>query len=184
MLEELKRLQTHIANFQERLKNLEAENTSLHQQKKEMEKHHDEHTTQQTTTLRSKQDKIDTLTNNLNNLQDQYNALNQDAKTLAERYSRLEKGCTDLKSRFQEILAERNELRVLKEKLHHEQTSAKQEIANLKEERVQLLEKNEHAKLKVEAIIARLAVLGTDEDKNTQEIQKLAHPSEHNEEAQ
>lgn len=67
MLEELKRLQTHIANFQERLKNLEAENTSLHQQKKEMEKHHDEHTTQQTTTLRSKQDKIDTLTNNLNN---------------------------------------------------------------------------------------------------------------------
>lgn len=49
---------------------------------------------------------------------------------------------------------------------------------------MQLLEKNEHAKLKVEAIIARLAILGTDEDKNTQEIQKLAHPSEHNEEAQ
>lgn len=42
--------------------------------------------------------------------------------------------------------------------------------------------KNEHAKAKVEAIIQRLAVLGTEQDHHAQEIQQLAHPTEAGEE--
>ena len=37
--------------------------------------------------------------------------------------------------------------------------------------------KNELAKAKVEAIIQRLAILGTAQDQNAQEIQQLAHPN-------
>jgi hypothetical protein len=45
-----------------------------------------------------------------------------------------------------------------------------------------LIQKNEHAKTKVEAIIQRLSILGTEQDHHAQEIQQLAHPSESNEE--
>ena len=102
---------------------------------------------------------------------------------MAERYGRLEKSCTDLKNRFQEILAERNELRVVKEKVLGEQRQAQQEIQELQSEKTRLIQKNEHAKAKVEAIIQRLAILGTEQDQHAQEIQQLAHPSETNEEA-
>ncbi len=37
--------------------------------------------------------------------------------------------------------------------------------------------KNELAKAKVEAIIQRLAILGTAQDQHAQEIQQLAHPN-------
>ncbi len=95
----------------------------------------------------------------------------------------LKKSCTDLKNRFQEILAERNELRIIKEKMQNEQRHAQQEIQGLQQERERLLQKNEHAKAKVEAIIQRLAILGTAQDHHAQEIQQLAHPTETNEEA-
>ena len=100
---------------------------------------------------------------------------------MADRYGRLEKSCTDLKNRFQEILAERNELRVVKEKMQNEQRLAQQEIQALQQERERLLQKNEHAKAKVEAIIQRLSILGTAQDQHAQEIQQLAHPTESNE---
>ena len=79
-------------------------------------------------------------------------------------------------------MAERNELRVLKEKMLTEQRHAQQEIQELKAERTRLIQKNEHAKTKVEAIIQRLAILGTEQDQHAQEIQQLAHPTEINEE--
>ena len=108
--------------------------------------------------------------------------MNTDATALADRYSRLEKSCTDLKNRFQEILAERNELRAIKEKMNNDQLLAQQEIQALQQERERLLQKNEHAKAKVEAIIQRLAILGTEQDHHAQEIQQLAHPTEAGEE--
>ena len=80
-------------------------------------------------------------------------------------------------------MAERNELRVVKEKMQNEQRHAMQEIQSLQQERQRLLQKNEHAKAKVEAIIQRLAVLGTAQDQHAQEIQQLAHPTDANEEA-
>ena len=107
----------------------------------------------------------------------QFQQLNQDANTLAERYSRLEKSTTDLKNRFQEILAERNELRVTKEKLQSQQRQTQQELHDLQQDRDRLLQKNELAKAKVEAIIQRLAILGTAQDQHAQEIQQLAHPN-------
>ncbi len=67
--------------------------------------------------------------------------MNQDANTLAERYSRLEKSTTDLKNRFQEILAERNELRVTKEKLQSHQRQTQQELHDLQQDRDRLLQK-------------------------------------------
>ena len=79
-------------------------------------------------------------------------------------------------------MAERNELRIVKEKMQNEQRRAQQEIQGLKQERERLLHKNEHAKAKVEAIIQRLAILGTAQDQHAQEIQQLAHPTESNEE--
>lgn len=103
--------------------------------------------------------------------------MNQDANTLAERYSRLEKSTTDLKNRFQEILAERNELRVAKEKLQAHQRQTQQELHDLQQDRDRLLQKNELAKSKVEAIIQRLGILGTAQDQHAQEIQQLAHPN-------
>jgi hypothetical protein len=51
----------------------------------------------------------------------------------------------------------------------------------LQQERERLLQKNEHAKAKVEAIIQRLSILGTAQDQHAQEIQQLAHPTEANE---
>ena len=53
----------------------------------------------------------------------------------------------------------------------------------MKNERDRLLQKNEHAKAKVEAIIQRLSILGTAQDQHAQEIQQLAHPSDASEEA-
>ena len=46
-----------------------------------------------------------------------------------------------------------------------------------------ITQKNENAKAKVEAIIQRLAILGTAQDHHAQEIQQLAHPTEATEEA-
>ena len=71
---------------------------------------------------------------------------------------------------------------MLKEQMQNEQRHAQQEIQNLKLERERLLQKNEHAKAKVEAIIQRLSILGTAQDQHAQEIQQLAHPAEANEE--
>jgi len=79
-------------------------------------------------------------------------------------------------------LNERNELRVVKEKLQNDSKHAQQEITALKQEQERLIQKNEQAKSKVEAIIHRLSVLGTEQDQYTQEIQQLAHPTEQNEE--
>ena len=90
---------------------------------------------------------------------------------------RLEKSTTDLKNRFQEILAERNELRVAKEKLQAHQRQTQQELHDLQQDRDRLLQKNELAKSKVEAIIQRLGILGTAQDQHAQEIQQLAHPN-------
>ena len=132
--------------------------------------------------ITQKQEQIDDLTEQLSSAQTQYQHLNTDATALADRYSRLEKSCTDLKNRFQEILAERNELRAIKEKMNNDQRQAQQEIQALQQERERLLQKNEHAKAKVEAIIQRLAVLGTEQDHHAQEIQQLAHPTEAGEE--
>ena len=64
----------------------------------------------------------------------------------------------------------------------NEQRHHLQDIKNLKDERERLIQKNEHAKAKVEAIIQRLSILGTEQDQHAQEIQQLAHPTETNEE--
>lgn len=183
MLEELKRLQTHIANFKTRVQQLEKETLSLQQLKTAAEKSHHEKIQQHELATQEKNEQISSLKTSLSTLETQHTTLNQDAKTLAERYSRLEKGCTDLKSRFQEILAERNELRVTKEKLQHEQLAAQQEIKALKDERAILIKKNEHAKSKVETIVQRLAQLGTSEDQHAEEIQQLMHKTDLEEES-
>lgn len=183
MLEELKRLQTHISNFKNRIQDLEKETSSLQQQKHALEKNHHEKNQKYVLEIQEKEDLISTLKTSLTTIEGQYSTLNQDAKNLAERYSRLEKGCTDLKSRFQEILSERNELRVMKEKLQHEQLAAQQEIKILKNERVILIKKNDHAKSKVETIVQRLALLGTSEDQHAEEIQELMHTTHLEEES-
>jgi len=104
-----------------------------------------------------------------------------EAKELAETEHHAQvvqkKSTTDLKNRFQEILAERNELRVTKEKLQSHQRQTQQELHDLQQDRDRLLQKNELAKAKVEAIIQRLAILGTAQDQHAQEIQQLAHPN-------
>ncbi len=77
-------------------------------------------------------------------------------------------------------MAERNELRVTKEKLQSQQRQTQQELHDLQQDRDRLLQKNELAKAKVEAIIQRLAILGTataQDQQHAQEIQQLAHPN-------
>ena len=64
-----------------------------------------------------------------------------------------------------------------KEKSNGQIRQHQQEIQDLQQDRDRLLQKNELAKSKVEAIIQRLAVLGTAQDQNAQEIQQLAHPN-------
>ena len=171
MLEKLQRLQAHIGVLKTRLDHFERENTSLSEAK------HLAEIVQKNGIITQKQEQVDNLTDQLTQLQDQFKQLNQDATTLAERYGRLEKSTTDLKNRFQEILAERNDLRVAKEKSNGQIRQHQQEIQDLQQDRDRLLQKNELAKSKVEAIIQRLAVLGTAQDQNAQEIQQLAHPN-------
>lgn len=65
-----------------------------------------------------------------------------------------------------------------KEKLQAHQRQTQQEIQELQQDRDRLLKKNELAKSKVEAIIQRLAILGTAQDQHAQEIQQLADPTE------
>ncbi|MEN8274526.1 hypothetical protein I8T81_13800 [Acinetobacter seifertii] len=177
MLEQLQRLQAHIGVLKTRLHHLESENSTLSEAKELAETEHHAQVVQKNSIITKKQEEIETLTEQLTQLQGQFQQLNQDANTLAERYSRLEKSTTDLKNRFQEILAERNELRVTKEKLQSHQRQTQQELHDLQQDRDRLLQKNELAKAKVEAIIQRLAILGTAQDQNTQEIQQLAHPN-------
>ena len=177
MLEQLQRLQAHIGVLKTRLHHLERENTSLTEAKQLAETDHHAQVVQKNSIITQKQEEVDNLTEQLTQLQDQFKQLNTDATTLAERYGRLEKSTTDLKNRFQEILAERNDLRVIKEKLQAQQRHSQQEIQDLQQDRDRLLQKNELAKSKVEAIIQRLAVLGTAEDQHAQEIQQLAHPN-------
>ena len=182
MLEELQRLQAHIGVLKTRLAHFESENSTLNAAKLDAEEHHRSQVVQKNGLITQKQEQIDDLTEQLSSAQTQYQHLNTDATALADRYSRLEKSCTDLKNRFQEILAERNELRAIKEKMNNDQRQAQQEIQALQQERERLLQKNEHAKAKVEAIIQRLAILGTEQDHHAQEIQQLAHPTEAGEE--
>jgi len=177
MLEQLQRLQAHIGVLKTRLHHFERENTSLTEAKQLAETDHHAQVVQKNSIITQKQEEIDNLTEQLTQLQDQFKQLNQDATTLAERYSRLEKSTTDLKNRFQEILAERNDLRVNKEKLQAQQRHSQQEIQDLQQDRDRLLQKNELAKSKVEAIIQRLSILGTAQDQHAQEIQQLAHPN-------
>ena len=183
MLEQLQRLQTHIGVLKTRIENLDKENASLLAQKDNSEEQAHTQISHKNSLITQKQDEIESLTEQLTQLQGQHTLLNTDAAALAERYARLEKSCTDLKNRFQEILAERNELRVVKEKMANEQRHHLQDIKGLQDERERLIQKNEHAKSKVEAIIQRLAILGTEQDHHAQEIQQLAHPTEANEEA-
>ena len=182
MLEELQRLQAHIGVLKMRLAHFESENSTLNAAKLDAEEQHRSQVVQKNGLITQKQEQIDDLTEQLSSAQTQYQHLNTDATALADRYSRLEKSCTDLKNRFQEILAERNELRAIKEKMNNDQRQAQQEIQALQQERERLLQKNEHAKAKVEAIIQRLAILGTEQDHHAQEIQQLAHPTEAGEE--
>ena len=74
-------------------------------------------------------------------------------------------------------MAERNDLRVIKRKLQVQQRHSQQEIQDLQQDRDRLLQKMSWQKSKVEAIIQRLAVLGTAQDQHAQEIQQLAHPN-------
>ncbi len=177
MLEELQRLQAHIGVLKTRLHHLESENSSLVQAKEKSDQHHHAQVVQKNGIITQKQEEIDQLTEKLGSVESQFKQLNTDATALADRYSRLEKSCTDLKNRFQEILSERNELRATKEQLQAQQRQAQQEIHDLQQERERLLQKNELAKHKVEAIIQRLAILGTSQDQHAQEIQQLAHPN-------
>ncbi|AYO53786.1 hypothetical protein [Acinetobacter wuhouensis] len=182
MLEQLQRLQTHIGVLKTRIETLEKENASLLKEKDNSEEQAHSQISHKNSLITQKQDEIENLTEQLTQLQSQHASLNTDATALAERYARLEKSCTDLKNRFQEILAERNELRVIKEKMANETRHHLHDIKSLQDERERLIQKNEHAKSKVEAIIQRLAILGTEQDHHAQEIQQLAHPSESNEE--
>ena len=182
MLEQLQRLQTHIGVLKTRIENVEKENASLLKEKDNSEEQAHSQISHKNSIITQKQDEIESLTDQLTQLQGQFQQLNTDATSLAERYGRLEKSCTDLKNRFQEILAERNELRVVKEKIVNEQRHQLQDIKNLKDERERLILKNEQAKAKVEAIIQRLSILGTEQDHHAQEIQQLAHPTKANEE--
>ena len=183
MLEELQRLQAHLSVLKTKLAHYESKNASLAEDQDSANEQHHAQIVHKNGIITHKQEEIDTLTEQLTESRSQFQHLNNDAASLADRYSRLEKSCTDLKNRFQEILAERNELRVVKEKMQNEQRHAMQEIQSLQQERQRLLQKNEHAKAKVEAIIQRLAVLGTAQDQHAQEIQQLAHPTDANEEA-
>lgn len=183
MLEELQRLQAHIGVLKTRLAHYESETQSLAEAKQQAEEQHHAQIVQRNGVITQKQEEIESLSEQLSTSQAQFQQLNQDATALADRYSRLEKSCTDLKNRFQELLAERNELRVIKEKLQNEQRQTLQNVQSLQQERERLLQKNEHAKAKVEAIIQRLAILGTAQDQNAQEIQQLAHPTDVSEEA-
>ena len=183
MLEELQRLQAHIGVLKARVAVSEKEKAAIESSQYEVSEQHHAQIALKNDLLEQKQTELDQVSHNFNQLQTQFNQLNTDATALAERYSRLEKSCTELKNRFQEILSERNELRIIKEKILNEQRVAQQEIQNLEQERELLLKKNEVAKTKVEAIIQRLAILGTAQDQHSQEIQQLAHPTEGNEDA-
>lgn len=182
MLEQLQRLQTQIGVLKTRLHHFESENEALTQKKQQDDEQHHAQIVQKNGIITSKQEEVDTLTEQLSQLQQQFQQLNTDAAALADRYGRLEKSCTDLKNRFQEILTERNDLRVTKEKLHLQQRQTQQELHDIQQDRDRLLQKNELAKSKVEAIIQRLATLGTAQDQHAQEIQQLADPSVENQE--
>lgn len=177
MLEQLKRLQAHLAILHTRVQQLTTENKTLTRLQQDQEAAQHAQLLQKNTLITQKQDDIDRANEELQTLKQQYEQLNHDATQLAERYGRLEKSTTDLKNRFQEILLERNELRIQKEKVQLQQRQTQQQLTDMQQDRDRLLHKNEQAKAKVEAIIQRLALLGTEQDPNALEIQALAHPN-------
>jgi len=65
MLEELKRLQAHIAVVKNRLAHFERENTSLLASKQQSDEQHHAHLTQKNSIITQKQDEIDTLQDSL-----------------------------------------------------------------------------------------------------------------------
>ena len=182
MLEELQRLQAHIGVLKARLAVSEKDNSVFVANEQQASAQYRAKIAEKEQSLEAKSQQIQQLTQELNAEKQHSAQLNQDAMALADRYSRLEKSCTDLKNRFQEILAERNELRVVKDKLSQDLNLSQQQISASQQERERLLQKNEHAKAKVEAIIQRLAILGTAQDAHAQEIQQLAHPTDVTEE--
>lgn len=100
-----------------------------------------------------KQEEIETLTEQLTESRAQFQHLNHDATSLADRYSRLEKSRTDSgEEPFSGNSGGAAELRAVKEKMQNEHATRSRKLA-LQQERERLLQKNEHAKAKVEAII-------------------------------
>jgi chromosome segregation ATPase len=181
MLEELQRLQAHIGALKTRLDHYEQENQQLHNAKVSAAEQHHAEIAQKTGIITQKQQQIDQLTETATQSNKQLKQMTHDAAALADRYNRLEKSCTDLKNRFQEILSERNDLRAAQEKLQNEQRQSQLEINALQQERGRLLQKNELAQAKVEAIIQRLNILGTSQDNHAEQIGKLAELHDQNE---
>lgn len=184
MLEELQRLQAHISVLKARLTVAEKENAALTEHQQHILLQHRTEIAKKDEIAQHQQQALEQLEQALTSEKQHAQQINQDAMALADRYGRLEKSCTDLKNRFQEILAERNELRAIKDKLSQDLKHSQQEIVAGQQERERLLQKNEHAKAKVEAIIQRLAILGTAQDAHAQEIQQLAHPTDLTEETE
>jgi uncharacterized protein (TIGR02449 family) len=102
--------------------------------------------------------------------------LQQEHQTLSDKYQRLENSCNELRKRFEALITQKNQLKSDYDNLGTQNESLQSQLKELGQVRDQLQKKNEQARQKVEAIIQRLAILGTAQDSNSLSIQQLAHP--------
>src|SRR5690606_9094911 len=124
MLEELQRLQVQIGVLKTRLARLESENSSLREEQDSSIVQHQQQIEQKNSVVAQNRQENGQRAEQQTDARDQFQLHNNYATALADRYCRLERSCPDRKDRLQEILAERNELRALKEKVLIEQREA------------------------------------------------------------
>lgn len=108
---------------------------------------------------------------------DQHQQLQEAHQTLSDKYQRLENSCNELRKRFEALITQKNQLKSDYDNLGTHNESLQSQLKELGQLRDQLQKKNEQARQKVEAIIQRLAILGTPQDSNSVSIQQLVHPN-------
>lgn len=126
--------------------------------------------------LQEAQDQQQNTARALTQGRDQHQQLQQEHQTLSDKYRRLENSCNELRKRFEALITQKNQLKSDYDNLGTQNESLQSQLKELGQVRDQLHKKNEQARQKVEAIIQRLAILGTAQDSNSLSIQQLAHP--------
>lgn len=178
MLEQITRLEQQVDD-------LLAQITTLHQQHKQSETHYQTRIDELQRSLDEQQvihkriyAELEQRQQQLDQHKQHIEQSHQQQQQLSGSYQQLEQSCGELRKRFNALFEQKNDLAQRLEQSLLQNKNDQQQIAQLNQRHIQLQQKNQHAKAKVEEIIQRLAMLGTAQDSNSAEIQALTQTDE------